>query len=157
MSKIKDLYAEVNDIDDLKPEKSVYNKAFYDAVREDDIKRISQQVFESRSKVMNIFDWFYDKAEFGCGYDDEGHKEIYFENFTELCDKAAMDLMDWYIEDNALDIDDDMYDRITNMVGDMLADAYADTESEVIRQYLEDVHEVYERQAEYDRLTLPRN
>ena len=156
MSKIKDLYAEVNDIDDLKPVKSIYNKEFFDRVQKDDEERAIKQIFDKGKTFKGAHDWFYDKAEFGGGYDDEGHYEIYFENFTELCDQAAMELTDAFIEEQHFDMDDDQYDRITNKVGDLLADYYADMESDIIAEYEDDKKEAWQQQVDYDNAVYDR-
>lgn len=153
MSKIKDLYAAVEGIDDLAP--THYTKEFAMAVAGEDERRAVEQIM-TKAKQFDAYDWFRDKAEFGCGYDDEGHKEIYFENFTELCEQAAMDLVDEYIVEQHFDMDDEQYDRITGKVGDLLADYYADTESEIIEQYKSEQEEMWARRQTYNNLTLPR-
>lgn len=154
MSKIKDLYAEVAGIDDLAPTK--YDKIFLDVARAERERWAVERIFNKGKQFKNAYEWFEDKAEFGCGYGDEGHKEIYFENFTELCDKAAMELTDAFIEDQHFDMDDGQYDRITNTVGELLADYYADTESEIIKQYENDQAEEWARRQSYNDLTLPK-
>lgn len=142
MSKIKDLLAEVEGIDDLKP---VYNREFFDSIQKSDEERAVEQIFKKGKEFKDAYAWFKDKAEFGGGYDEEGHYETYFENFTELCDQAAMELTDAYIIDQHFDMDDDQYDRITNKVGDLLADYYADMESEIIKEYNEACSEAWQQ------------
>lgn len=153
MSKIMDLVAEVEGIDDLKP---TYNREFFDNVQKSDERRAIDEIFKKGKEWKGAYEWFEERAEFGCGYDDEGHKEIYFENFTELCDKAAMELTDGFIEEQHFDMDDAQYDRITNTVGDLLADYYADTESEIIKQYGYDQAEEQMRRESYNNSTLPK-
>lgn len=153
MSKTMDLVAEVEGIDDLKP---TYNREFFDSVQKSDERRAIDEIFEKGKEWKGAYEWFEERAEFGCGYDDEGHKEIYFENFTELCDKAAMELTDGFIEEQHFDMDDAQYDRITNTVGDLLADYYADTESEIIKQYGYDQAEEQMRRESYNNSTLPK-
>lgn len=143
MSKIKDLYAAVEGIDDLAPVH--YDKTFAMAVAQADEDRAVEQIFKKGKEFKEAYAWFKDKAEFGGGYDEEGHYETYFENFTELCDQAAMELTDAYIEDQHFDMDDDQYDRITNKVGDLLADYYADTESEIVEEYNEACSEAWQQ------------
>lgn len=143
MSKIKDLYAAVEGIDDLAP--IHYDKTFAMAVAEADERRAVEQIFKKGKEFKEAYAWFKDKAEFGGGYDEEGHYETYFENFTELCEQAAMELTDAYIEDQHFDMDDDQYDRITNKVGDLLADYYADMESEIIEEYNEACSEAWQQ------------
>ena len=153
MSKIKDLYAEVEGIDDLRP---VYNREFFDSVQKKVEERAVEQIFNKGKAFEGAHDWFRDKAEFGGGYDDEGHYEIYFENFTELCDQAAMELTDAFIEEQHFDMDDDQYDRITNKVGDLLADYYADMESDIIEEYEDDQKEKWAQFTSYNEATLPK-
>lgn len=143
MSKIKDLYAAVEGIDDLAPVH--YDKAFAVAVAQADEDRAVEQIFRKGKEFEGARAWFKDKAEFGGGYDEEGHYETYFENFTELCEQAAMELTDAYIEDQHFDMDDEQYDRITNKVGDLLADYYADMESDIIKEYEEDLSEAWQQ------------
>lgn len=153
MSKIMDLVAEVEGIDDLKP---TYNREFFDHVQKSDERRAIDEIFKKGKERKGAYEWFEERAEFGCGYDDEGHKEIYFENFTELCEKAAMELTDAFIEEQHFDMDDAQYDRITNTVGELLADYYADTESEIIKQYAYDQAEEQMRRESYNNSTLPK-
>lgn len=154
MSKIKDLYAAVEGIDDLAPVH--YDKTFAMAVAQADESRAVEQIFKKGKEFKDAYAWFKDKAEFGGGYDEEGHYETYFENFTELCDQAAMELTDAFIQDQHFDMDDDQYDRITNKVGDLLADYYADMESDIIKEYEDDREEAWARRQSYNDLTLPK-
>lgn len=153
MSKIKDLYAEVEGIDDLKP---TYNREFFDHVQKSDEERAVEQIFDKGKKWDGARRYFTEHAEFSLDYNDEGLKELYFENFVELCDKAAMELTDGFIEEQHFDMDDSMYDRITNKVGDLLADYYADLESEIIDDELADRAEEQMQRESYNNLTLPK-
>ena len=154
MSKIKDLYAAVEGIDDLAPVH--YDKTFAMAVAEADERRAVEQIFKKGKEFKDAYAWFKDKAEFGGGYDEEGHYETYFENFTELCDHAAMELTDAFIEEQHFHMDDDQYDRITNKVGDLLADYYADMESDIIKEYEDDQKESWAQFTSYNEATLPK-
>ena len=149
MSKIKDLYAAVEGIDDLAPVH--YNKTFAMAVAQADESRAVEQIFKKGKEFKDAYAWFKDKAEFGGGYDDEGHYETYFENFTELCDHAAMELTDAFIQDQHFDMDDEQYDRITNKVGDLLADYYADMESDIIKEYNEACSEAWQQRVSFEQ------
>ena len=153
MSKIMDLVAEVEGIDDLKP---TYNREFFDKVQKDDEARAIKQIFNKGIEWSSAYDWFKANAEFGCGYDDEGHKEIYFENFVELCDRAATEMTDAYIEEQHFDMNDEQYSRVTDKVGDMLADFYADTESQIIKEYEQDGAEMWAQFQTYNTITLPK-
>lgn len=153
MSKIKDLYAEVNDIDDLKP---TYNREFFDHVQKSDEERAIKQIVEKGTKWDGARRYFTEHASFTMDYNDEGLKELYFENFVELCDKAAMELTDGFIEEQHFDMDDSMYDRITNKVGDELANHFADLEQEIINDELADRAEAQMQRESYNNLTLPK-
>ncbi len=150
MSKIMDLVAEVEGIDDLKP---TYNREFFDSVQKSDEARAIEQIFDKGKKWDGARRYFTEHASFTMDYNDEGLKELYFENFTELCDKAAMELTDGFIEEQHFDMDDSMYDRITNKVGDLLADYYADLESEIINDELADRAEAQMQRETYNNLT----
>jgi hypothetical protein len=154
MSKIKDLYAEVEGIDDLKP---TYNREFFDKVQKADEERAVEYIFKKGKEWDGARRYFMEHADFEYGINDEGLKELYFENFTELCDKAAMELTDGFIEDEHFDMDDNQYDRITNKVGDLLADYYADLESELIHDELEDRAGAQMQRESYNNLTLPKD
>ena len=143
MSKIKDLYAAVEGIDDLAPVH--YDTTFAMAVAEADEHRAVEQIFKKGKEFKDAYAWFKDKAEFGGGYDDEGHYETYFENFTELCEQAAMELTDAYIIDQHFDMNDDQYDRITTKVGDLLAVYYAAMEADIIREEEDDREEAWQQ------------
>ena len=73
-----------------------------------------------------------------------------------MCDQAAMELTDAFIEEQHFDMDDDQYDRITNKVGDLLADYYADMESDIIAEYEDDKKEAWQQQVDYDNAVYDR-
>lgn len=138
MSKIKDLLAIKEGIDDLMPEPHKYDKAFYDAVQQADIKRIGEQVYAKTLHMSNLRSWMRANAEYGTGKDEDGHTEYYFENFEDLCEQACEgNLMD-YIEDQHLDLTDEEYSKILYYARDWLADALSDFESECIQDMLAD-------------------
>lgn len=143
MSKIKDLYAEVNNIDDLKPIRSRqtttrYDKAFYDAINELNNKRIGEMIYAKAKNWDGLRSWFRNNAEYEAGKDDDGHTEWYFENFEDLCEQAVNGAMDKLIEEEHLDISDETYNRAIEYGRDWLADALADFESECIQDYVMD-------------------
>lgn len=140
MSKIKDLYAEVEGIDDLKP---VENREFFDKVAE---KRVVDQILDNakQERRQDVEDWLYERAEFEWGQDDEGHAELYFENFEEVCEEAATDLLDGYIVEQHLDITDEQYTHIIEMVRDNLANMWADIEDDCIKRSIQDEKDAQE-------------
>ena len=142
MSKIKDLVAEVNNIDDLKPEPHKYDKAFYDAVRAETIKRIGEQVYAKTLHWGDLREWLRGNAEYTTEEEenDYGKKATiwHFENFTDLCWEACEDTLNDYIEDQHLDLTDKEYSDILYYARDWLADALSDFESECIQDMLSD-------------------
>lgn len=153
MSKIMDLVAEVEGIDDLKP---TYNREFFDSVQKSDEERAIKQIVKKGTEWDGARRYFTEHASFTMDYNDGGMKELYFENFVELCDKAAMELTDGFIEEQHFDMDDSMYDRITNKVGDELANYFADLEQEIINDELADRAEAQMQRESYNNLTLPK-
>lgn len=139
MSRIKDLLAVEQDIDDLKPvEPHRYGKDFAEAVRQADIKRMSEQVYAKTLHMENLRSWLRANAEYGTGEDENGHTEYYFENFEDLCEQACEgNLMD-YIEDQHLDLTDEEYSKILYSARDWLADTLADFEEECIQDMVLD-------------------
>lgn len=153
MSKIMDLVAEVEGIDDLKP---TYNREFFDSVQKSDEERAIKQIVKKGTEWDGARRYFTEHASFTMDYNDEGLKKLYFENFVELCDKAAMELTDGFIEEQHFDMDDSMYDRVTNKVGDELANYFADLEQEIINDELADRAEAQMQRESYNNLTLPK-
>ena len=143
MSKIKDLLAEEQNIDDLKPIRSRqtttrYDKAFYNAINELDSKRIGEMIYAKAKNGDGIRSWFRSNAEYEAGKDDDGHTEWYFENFEALCEQVVNGALDKLIEEEHLDISDETYNRAIEYARDWLADALADFESECIQDYVMD-------------------
>ena len=138
MSKIKDLVAIAEGIDDLMPEPHKYGKDFAEAVRQADIKRMSEQVYAKTLHRENLRSWLRANAEYEAGEDENGHTEYYFENFEDLCEQACEgNLMD-YIEDQHLDLTDEEYSKILYSARDWLADTLADFEEECIQDMVSD-------------------
>lgn len=123
MSKIKDLYAEVNDIDDLK--QPLYQK-------------LGEIIYAKTLHAKDLRRWLRARAEYEGGKDDEGHTEWYFENFEDLCEKAVNHTLDKLIEEEHLDLNDETYNRAIEYARDWLVNALADFESECIQDYVMD-------------------
>lgn len=137
MSRIKDLLAEEQNIDDLK--RPLYQE-------------LGEMIYVKAKSWDGIRSWFRSNAEYGAGKDDEGHTEYYFENFLDLCEQAVNGALDNLIEEEHLDISDETYNRAIEYGRDWLADALADFESECIQDYVSDqkyiLDEVRERNGE---------
>lgn len=123
MSKIKDLLAEEQNIDDLK--RPLYQK-------------LGEMIYTKAKNWDGIRSWFRSNAEYDAGKDDEGHTEWYFENFEDLCEEAVNYTLDKLIEEEHLDISDETYSRAIEYARDWLANALADFESECIQDYVMD-------------------
>lgn len=120
MSRIKDLLAEEQGIDDL---------------RRPLFQELGEQAFVRAKNWDGWRDWFIENAQYGAGVDDMGHTEYYFENFTQLCEEAITEMVEKIIEENALDISDDTYSDAIEYGRDWLADTLADFESECVQDY----------------------
>ena len=123
MSRIKDLLAEEQNIDDLK--RPLYQE-------------LGEMIYVKAKNWDGIRSWFRNNAEYGAGKDDEGHTEWYFENFEDLCKQVVNGALDNLIEEEHLDISDETYNRAIEYGRDWLADTLADFESECIRDYVSD-------------------
>lgn len=137
MSRIKDLLAEEQNIDDLK--RPLYQE-------------LGEMIYVKAKNWDGLRSWFRSNAEYDAGKDDEGHTEWYFENFTDLCEQAVNGALDNLIEEEHLDISDETYNRAIEYGRDWLADTLADFESECIQDYVSDhkyiLDEVRERNGE---------
>ena len=123
MSRIKDLLAEEQNIDDLK--RPLYQE-------------LGEMIYVKAKSWDGIRSWFRSNAEYDAGKDDDGHTEWYFENFEDLCEQAVNGALDNLIEEEHLDISDETYNRAIEYGRDWLADTLADFESECIRDYVSD-------------------
>ena len=137
MSRIKDLLAEEQNIDDLK--RPLYQE-------------LGEMIYVKAKNWDGIRSWFRSNAEYDAGKDDEGHTEWYFENFEKLCEQVVNGALDNLIEEEHLDISDETYNRAIEYGRDWLADTLADFESECIQDYVSDhkyiLDEVKERNGE---------
>ena len=123
MSRIKDLLAEEQDIDDLK--QPLYQK-------------LGEMIYVKAKNWDGIRSWFRNNAEYDADKDDDGHTEWYFENFEDLCEQVVNGALDNLIEEEHLDISDETYNRAIEYGRDWLADTLADFESECIQDYVSD-------------------
>lgn len=123
MSRIKDLLAEEQNIDDLK--QPLYQK-------------LGEMIYVKAKNWDGIRSWFRNNAEYDADKDDDGHTEWYFENFEDLCKQVVNGALDNLIEEEHLDISDETYNRAIEYGRDWLADTLADFESECIQDYVSD-------------------
>lgn len=123
MSRIKDLLAEEQNIDDLK--RPLYQE-------------LGEMIYAKAKNWDGLRSWFRSNAEYDAGKDDEGHTEWYFENFLDLCEQVVNGALDKLIEEEHLDISDETYNRAIEYARDWLADALSDFESECVQDYVMD-------------------
>ena len=135
MSRIKDLYAEAEGIDDLIPVKPSINS-------------IAKAVADS-CKGVATEDEIANEAEFEVSIDDDGHECIYLENFLDICERIAREHLDNMIEQNHIDLTDTEYFNTLDLARDIIADVYADYESQLCEDAEQDtkykLNEVRER------------
>lgn len=127
MSKIKDLYAIENQIDDLMP---------VDEARID-VKKVADDVFQT-AKGKDTKEEIENRANYDFGEDDEGHLEAYIENYLDICKDVAADRLDDLIQAEHYDLTDTEYYRAITIAADLLADYYADFESELCDEALKE-------------------
>lgn len=142
MSRIKDLLAEEENIDDLKVP-TRFGKAFGDFITKADNKRIAETVL-AWAKTPQAEDYIADNAVFGLG-DDDGQPCMFLENFTTLCDEIAADTLDRLIEQEHYDLSDLEYAQIVEHASNLIADHYADYEDALCSDRLMD----YNRDRKY--------
>lgn len=124
MSKIKDLLATVEGIEDLEPAKPSLETIAKIAVAKCDRPAVEETI--------------ENEAQFEYGTDDDGHVEVYLENYCDICQSIARDSLDEMIEECCLDLSDTEYFEALDIARDMLADAYADFEWELCDNELND-------------------
>ena len=123
MSRIKDLLAEEQNIDDLK--QPLYQE-------------LGEMIYVKAKSWDGIRSWLRSNAEYEASKDDGGHTEWYFENFEDLCEQAVNGALDKLVEEEHLDISDETYNRAIEYARDWLADALSDFESECVQDYVMD-------------------
>lgn len=135
MSRIKDLLAEEENIDDLKVP-TRFGKAFGEFIAKVDNKRIAETVL-AWAKTPQVEDYIADNAIFGLG-DDDGQPCMFLENFTTLCDEIATDTLERLIEQEHLDLSDLEYAEIVEQAASLIADYYSDYEDALCADELAD-------------------
>lgn len=130
MSRIKDLLAEVGEIDDLRPTRPSNNN-------------IADIVLEW-AKTPQVEDYIADHAYFGLG-DDDGQPCMFLENFTTLCDEIALDTLDRLIQQEHYDLSDKEYAQIVEHASNLIANYYADYEDSLCSDAMAD----YNRDKKY--------
>ena len=144
MSKIMDLYAIENGIDDLIPPRKV------------DVEDVAERA-ASQVEYNWAMEEYRTKSEFSEEYDDEGHKRLYFENFIDISNEIAECVLDAVIENDHIDLTDEEYREVKARAADIIANNFADEEGEIIKEEMERHKEAYEDFLSYNNLTLPKD
>lgn len=132
MSRIKDLLAEVENIEDLK-------RPFY--------MDLGERAYDRAKNREGLRAEFRNRANFEVNDEEDefGRKPIrptiYFENFMDICRDVIEEEIMGIIEENALDIDDTTYYKAIDYGADWLADTLADFEEECCVDYREELKE----------------
>lgn len=85
-----------------------------------------------REHIGEIKEDISKSAEYGAGIDDEGHPEVYLENFLALCEENV----GYYIVQCDDQLDDEQYAYVLEYLTSKLADVLADYESELCEEVL---------------------
>lgn len=116
MSKIKDLLAVEQGIDDLTPAKT-----------------LSEIIFE-RCKNEETKEYVAANAKYEWHEEEINQWELGIENILDLYYQVAQEALDKYIEEQCLDISDTTYFSTLEWVRDNLANYYVDYEYELIKE-----------------------
>lgn len=123
MSKIKDLLAEEEGIDDLIPPKeSVKNKLLSDM----------EHVIGDNSK--DIVRELYEYAEFDYDEDELGHQSLIITNFDRMCDDIAEGYLEDYVYQQHVDISDDDYNWVLEQLKECVAESFDCYYNEIIKE-----------------------
>lgn len=121
MSRIKDMLAKVENIDDLEPVPCA------GCIADEVYKKVVEN-------ADTIIEYIRKNPEFTTDIDDEtGEECLMFENFFELCGEIGADYLNEYIMEEALDISDECYELARGIIQASIADKFADIEGEVVR------------------------
>ena len=136
MSKIKDLFAEEENIDDLKVPVR-YGKDFYDSVQASDLERFYNAVLK-RLKESWVEDELRNLLVVGEGGTDEGYSEPYFDNYTYIIKAAVDEAIDELIENEHYDLSDSDYKKIYPKLVEETADYWYAFSTEHCKNLLND-------------------
>ena len=122
MSRIKDLLAEEQDIDDLKP-----------------LSQVERALIEAKLDIDKDFkEYMWKSAECSWGEDDEGHEEVWINNFQQIVEDYAEAEADTLVEKLRLNLSDEEYKELDGGVY-RLAERRADElEGELLEEARED-------------------
>jgi hypothetical protein len=127
MSKIKDLLAEEQGIEDLMPEASISKSKLLEAM---------EHVISDNAK--DIRDELYEFAEFDVDTDEEGHETLIVRNFDDMCDGIAESYVEDYVYQQHIDINDDDYGWVVKHLQQYVAESFDSCYWEIIKEAEED-------------------
>jgi hypothetical protein len=127
MSKIKDLLAEEQNIEDLMPEASIKKSELLETLKH----VIGDNAKDIRSELSEY-------AEFDVDCDDEGHESLIVSNFDDMCDSIAESYVEDYVYQQHIDINDDDYNWVVKHLQQYVADSFASYYVEIIKEAEED-------------------
>lgn len=116
MSRIKDLLAEAEGIDDLMPEPPLPYQPR---------KEVIAEIVVDWSKKGETEDYIADNADLEL-IDDDGHPCMHMVNLSELCDNIAQQSLDELIELWHYDLTDEDYKFIVEHASALIADYYSE-------------------------------
>lgn len=145
MSKIKDLLAVEEGIDDLIPPRKP--DAMY--VAEQAVKFIS-------GKGEDFRNYLWEEMQVSEECDDEGHKQLCFENFWDLCFRKAEDAVEQVMEEQEMPLTDNEFATAVSKAHLIVLNEYSDLESELLDEYKRATAEDQAQRELYDNLTLPK-
>lgn len=123
MSKIKDLLAEEEGIEDLMPTKAMAKYRLLDDMRH----VISDNAKDIRSELS-------EKAEFDVDCDDEGRQTPIIKNYDSMLDSIAEGYLEDYVFQQQVDVHDDEYDWVLKHLKEEVALSFEDYYDEIIKE-----------------------
>ena len=145
MSKIKDLLAETEGIEDLMP----VNRPSIQTIAGAAVKHVTDY-------GQDVYEQLYEDAELSYDEDEEGHKRLFMSNYDEICENIADCGINHVIEDWQLDLTHDEYRKVLAVTTKIIADTYHDFEDKVVKELKEEQKEEQAQRESYDNLTLPK-
>ena len=147
MSRIKDLYAIVEGIEDLMPcENDVET---YRWMRVDDLSLKAFKLFNKEDARLYI----RKNIEVEDDYDEYGRHSLCLANLLDLCKDIADCIMEEYIEQECLDLDDKTYDATVARLAALVESEFDD--DDILGEYIDDAREDAWAREDYNRMTLP--
>lgn len=147
MSRIKDLYAIVEGIDDLMPcEEDIET---YRWMRVDDLSLKAFKLFDKKDARAYILK----NIELEDDYDEYGRHCLCLANLFDLCRDIADCIMEEYTEQECLDLDDKTYEATVARLAALVESEFDD--DDILGECIDDAREDAWAREDYNRMTLP--